>query len=186
MFNFTGSAKVSVGCTVTCRSRKPLSTTMTEAALVFGIPPGVNSVGAGIVSGVSFALARARCERLCVDFDVFALRVGVDSASASCWSSDELALACLSFALTAFALRTGPETPLGRTASESAASWLHAFGADARMRTQRNQSQWRDNFMGRKLATKLLTAQVPGANANLLARILSRARSVQSRMPFSR
>ena len=74
------------------------STTITEAALVFGIPSGVNSVGAGIVSGVSFDFARVRCERVWVDFDVFDLRVGVGSASASCWSSDELALACFSLA----------------------------------------------------------------------------------------
>ena len=29
------------------------------------------------------------------------------------------------------------------------------------MKTQRNQSQLRDDFMGRKLAIKLLTAQAP-------------------------
>src|SRR5882724_2541769 len=202
MFNFTGSHIVSTDCTVTCRSRKPLSatmravsnfwvlaagriwsgffsynvlplfasTTITEAALVFGIPSGVNSVGAGIVSGVSFDFARARWERVWGDFDVFDLRVGVGSASASCWSSDELALARFSFALTAFAFRTGPETPAGRTASESAASWPHVFGTDARMKTQRSQSQRRDNFMGRKLATKLLTAQVRRATASFMSR----------------
>src|SRR6266550_5308186 len=191
--SFTGSHIPSTDCTVTGRSRKPVSatmsavsnfcvlaacrtwsaffsykvlplfasTTITEAALVFGIPSGVNSVGAGIVSGVSFDFARARWERVWVDFDVFDLRVGVGSASASCWSSDELALACLSLALTAFALRTGPETPPGRTASESAASWPHAFGTDARMRTQRSESQRRDNFMGRKLATKRSLTQGP-------------------------
>jgi hypothetical protein len=37
---------------------------ITEAAVVFGIPSGVYSVGAGIVSGVSFDFARARCERV--------------------------------------------------------------------------------------------------------------------------
>src|SRR5207245_8955921 len=79
----------------------------------------------------------------------FALRVGVGSASAS--SS--------AFALTAFALRTDPETPLGRTASESVASWLHTLGTDDRTTTQRKQSQLRDNFMGRKLPIKALVAQ---------------------------
>src|SRR4051794_27671150 len=125
------------------------------------MPSGVNSVGAGIVSGVSFDFVRARWERVWVDFDVFDLRVGVGSASASCWSSDELALACFSLAPTAFAFRTGPETPPGRTPSESVASWPHAFGTDARMRTQGNQSQRRDNFMGRKLATKRSLTQGP-------------------------
>jgi hypothetical protein len=38
------------------------SITMIEAALVFGIPSGVNSVGAGIESSVSFAFARFRCD----------------------------------------------------------------------------------------------------------------------------
>ncbi len=38
------------------------STTITEAALVFGIPSGVYSVGAGIDSSVSFAFARFRCD----------------------------------------------------------------------------------------------------------------------------
>jgi hypothetical protein len=33
---------------------------MTEAALVFGIPSGVNSVGAAIVSDVCFDFARER------------------------------------------------------------------------------------------------------------------------------
>ena len=34
-----------------------------EAALVLGMPSGVNSVGAAIVSGSSFDFARARCDR---------------------------------------------------------------------------------------------------------------------------
>src|SRR5881409_1725101 len=82
------------------------STTITEAALVFGIPSGVYSVGAGIDSSLSFAFARFRCDEACVDLEVFVLRAEVDSTSAS----------SLSLAVTAFALRMGPVTPLGRTA----------------------------------------------------------------------
>src|SRR5215469_9478398 len=88
------------------------STTIMEAALVFGIPLGVYSVGAGIDSSVSFVLARFRCDEACVDVELFVLRARVDSLSAS----------SVSFAVTAFAFRPGPETPLGRTDGESAAS----------------------------------------------------------------
>src|SRR5206468_5120842 len=84
------------------------STTITEAALVFGIPSGVNSVGAGIVSGVSCDFARARRERAWLDLDA----LGFGAAD---WSSASAVFFCV----TAFAFRTGPLTPLGRTRSES-------------------------------------------------------------------
>src|SRR5438552_6201669 len=180
IFNFTGSAIVSVGCTVTARSRKPLSatmsavsnfcvlaagriwsaffsykilplfasTTMTDAALTFGIPSGVNSVGAEIASSVSFAFARFRCDAAWVDFDAFVLRAGVDSTSAS----------SVSLAVTAFALRTGPATPLGRTACDSAASWLHAFSANIETNAQRKKIRLR-HIMAGELAIKVLPAQ---------------------------
>src|SRR6266404_5838448 len=161
MFNFTGSAIVSIGCTVTDRSRKPLSatiravsnfcvlagartwsaffsynilplfasTTITEAAVVFGIPSGVYSVAAGADSSVSFDFVRAWRERACVDFDAFAFGAE-DSVSSSALSfdffafgaEDSVSSSALCFALTALALRTGPATPLGRNAWESAAS----------------------------------------------------------------
>ena len=180
MFNFTGSHIVSTDCTVTCRSRKPLSatmravsnfcvlaagriwsgffsynilplfasTTITEAALVFGIPSGVNSVGAGIDSSLSFAFARFRCEEPRDDFDVFVLRAEVGSTSAS----------SVSLAATALALRTGPETPLGRMTSESTPSCAHAPSAETRTNAQKNQIRLRQ-IMDGKLAIKALSAQ---------------------------
>src|SRR5207237_6591306 len=64
------------------------STTITEAAPVFGMPLGVYSVGAGVDSGVCFGLACVRCERARVDFVDF-------------WTGlDELSISSLSFAVT--------------------------------------------------------------------------------------
>src|SRR4030095_5233600 len=178
--SFTGSHIESTDCTVTGRSRKPVSatisavsnfcvlaggrtwcaffsykmlprfasTTITEAALVFGIPSGVNSVGAGIVSGASFDFARARCDRARLDFDFFAFGAA-DSASSSA-----------SFSVTAFAFRTGPLTPLGRTISESTVSCARALSAELRISAQRNQIRLRQ-IMDGKLAAKRATAQVP-------------------------
>src|SRR6266513_1535831 len=180
MFNFTGSTIVSVGWTVTGRSRMPLSATMravsnfwvlaagrtwsaffsynilpvfasstiTEAALVFGIPSGVYSVGAGIESSVSFAFARFRCDEAWLDFDALVLRAGAVSASAS----------SVSLAVTALALRTGPETPPGRTVSESTPSCAQAPNGETRTNAQRIQIRLR-NFMSGKLATEILFVQ---------------------------
>ena len=44
------------------------STTITDAAPVFGMPSDVYSVGAGVDSGVCFGFACVRCERARVDF----------------------------------------------------------------------------------------------------------------------
>jgi hypothetical protein len=60
------------------------------------------------------AFARFRCDEAWLDFELLVSRADLDSAS-------ELSVS-VSLAVTAFALRMGPETPLGRTASESAAS----------------------------------------------------------------
>src|SRR4029077_17647567 len=119
-----------------------------EAALVFGMPSGVNSVGAAIVSGSSFDFARARCDRVWLDFDRF-----VFGASDS-FSSSEL------FCVTAFAFRTGPLTPLGRTISESTTSCAHAPTVELRISAQRNQIRLRQ-IMDGKLRTKRPSAQVP-------------------------
>src|SRR6516164_4283206 len=175
---------LSVDCTVTGRSRKPVSatisavnsfcvlaacrtwsaffsykilpllasTTITEAALVFGMPSAVNSAGAGIVSGSSFDFARARCDRTRLDFDFFALGAS-DSVSSS-----EL------FCVTAFALRTGPLTPLGRPRSESTTSCAQALSAELRKSAQRNQIRLRQ-IMDGKLWTKQSPAQVPALHA---------------------
>jgi hypothetical protein len=124
------------------------STTITEAALVFGIPSGVNSVGAGIVSGSSLDFARARCDRARLDFDFFAF-------GAADWSSSSEV-----FCVTAFAFRTGPLTPLGRTISESTTSCAHPLSAELRISAQRNQIRLRQ-IMDGKLRTKRLPAQVP-------------------------
>src|SRR6267142_5466924 len=121
---------------------------ITEAALVFGMPSGVNSVGAAIVSGSSFDFARARCDRVWLDLDFFAFGVA-DSVSSSA-----------SFSVTAFAFRTGPLTPLGRTISESTTSCAHAPSAELRISAQRNQIRLRQ-IMNRKLSTKRSPAQVP-------------------------
>src|SRR5882672_7241581 len=121
---------------------------ITEAALVFGMPSGVNSVGAAIVSGSSFDFARARCDRAWLDFDRFVFGAS-DSVSSS-------ALFCV----TAFAFRTGPLTPLGRTISESTTSCAHALSAELSISAQRNQIRLRQ-IMNRKLSTKRSPAQVP-------------------------
>jgi hypothetical protein len=118
-----------------------------EAALVFGMPSGVNSVGAAIVSGSSFDFARARCDRAWLDFDRF-----VFGASDSV-SSSEL------FCVTAFAFRTGPLTPLGRTISESTMSCARALSAELKISAQMNQIRVRQ-IMDGKLRTKRLPAQV--------------------------
>src|ERR1700758_2788126 len=101
------------------------STTITEAALVFGIPSGVNSVGAGIVSGSSFDFARARCDLAWLDFDFFAF--------GAAYSVSSSALCCV----TAFAFRTGPLTPLGLAISESTTSCAQVLSAELRMSAQR-------------------------------------------------
>src|SRR6478736_3187628 len=119
-----------------------------EAALVFGMPAGVNSVGAAIVSGSSFDFARACCDRVWLDFDRF-----VFGASDS-FSSSAL------FCVTAFAFRTGPLTPLGRTISESTTSCAHTPIVELRISAQRNQIRVRQ-IMDGKLRTKRLPAQVP-------------------------
>src|SRR5207244_12112262 len=123
------------------------STTITEAALVFGMPSGVNSVGAGIVSGVSFDFARVGCDRAWLDSDFFAFGAA-DSVSSS-------VLSCV----TAFAFRTGPLTPLGRTISESTTSCAHVLSAELRISAQRNQIRLRQ-IMDGKLATKRASTQV--------------------------
>src|SRR5947199_6192673 len=145
------------------------STTITEAALVFGIPSGVYSVGAGIDSSVSFAFARFRCDEARVDFDAFVLRAAVGSASAS----------SLSLAVTALALRTGPETPLGRTPSESTPSCAHPPSAETRTNAQKIQVRLR-HIMDGKLATELLSTQVSTCLLDATAKIACRARSVRS------
>src|SRR5439155_15338245 len=145
------------------------STTHTEAALVFGIPSGVYSVGAGIASSVSFAFARFRCDEARVDFDAFVLRAAVGSASAS----------SLSLAVTALALRTGPETPLGRTPSESTPSCAQAPSAETRTNAQKIQIRLRD-FMSGELATEILFVQASGSLEMATVTISSRARSVRS------
>src|SRR5438093_2420248 len=122
---------------------------MTEAALVFGIPSGVNSVGAGIVSGVSFDFARDRCERAWLDLDALAFGAADSSSSSAVF-----------FCVTAFAFRTGPLTPLGRMRSESMVSCAHALSNELRNNAQRNQIRLRQ-IMDGKLATKRVTAQVP-------------------------
>src|SRR5512132_3076321 len=121
---------------------------ITEAALVFGMPSGVNSVGAAIVSASSFDVARDRCDRACLVLDFFAFGAA-DSVSSS-------ALFCV----TAFAFRTGPLTPLGRTISESTTSCAHAPSAELRISAQRNQIRLRQ-IMNRKLSMKRSPAQVP-------------------------
>src|SRR5262249_50799368 len=124
------------------------STTITEAALVLGIPSGVYSI-AGIESGDSFDFARVRRDRTRLDFDFLAFG-----------AADSVSEAGSSFVVTAFALRTGPGTPLGRTRSESATSCAHALSSELRINAQRNETRLRQ-IMDGKLATKRLTAQVP-------------------------
>src|SRR5205823_13607523 len=68
------------------------STTITEAALVFGILSGVFYAGAGIVSGAFLPFAFVGCERGCLVFDVFALLIGVGSVSVSSSAFAVLAL----------------------------------------------------------------------------------------------
>src|SRR6476646_4252000 len=121
---------------------------ITEAALVFGMPSGVNSVGAAIVSGSSFDFARARRDRVWLDLDFFV-----------CGASDSVSSSAL-FCVTAFAFRTGPLTPLGRTISESTTSCAQAPSAELRISAQRNQIRLRQ-IMDGKLRTKRLPAQVP-------------------------
>src|SRR6266436_8198218 len=119
---------------------------ITEAALVFGMPSGVNSVGAAIVSGSSFDFARARCDRAWLDLDFFAFGAS-DSVSSSAL-----------FSVTAFALRTGPLTPLGRTRSELTVSCARALSTEHRINAQRNQIRLRQ-IMDGKLEAKFLPAQ---------------------------
>src|SRR5262245_15292509 len=105
------------------------------------MPSGVNSVGAEIVSDASFDFARARCERAWVDFDFFAFGAADSLSSSALWC------------VTAFAFRTGPLTPLGRTISESTTSCAHALSAELRNSAQRNQIRLRQ-IMDGKLWTK--------------------------------
>ena len=147
----------------------PASEAITSFAFMFDdVPEPVWNTSIGNWSSSSPSAIRRRVgdplrlvlveEAVWVDFDAFGLRVGVGSASVSSWSSDELALACFSLVLNRLRFTSTRRRPHPVVhPSESAASWLHAFGTDARMRTQRNQRQRRDNFMNRKLATKLLT-----------------------------
>jgi hypothetical protein len=100
------------------------------------------------VSDSSFDFVRARCDRVWLDFDFFAF-----GASESA-SSSEL------FCVTAFAFRTGPLTPLGRTISESTTSCAHTLSVELRISAQRNQIRLRQ-IMDGKLWTKRSPPQVP-------------------------
>jgi hypothetical protein len=89
------------------------STTITEAAPVFGIPSDVYSIGSGAdAAGVRFAFARALGERAELDLVPEAFRAGLAVAIDSSSVESEIDS-------TGRAFRTGAEMPLGRTASGS-------------------------------------------------------------------
>src|SRR5882724_3081364 len=138
MFNFTGSAIVSTGCTVTGRSRKPLSATI-RAVSNFCV------------------LAAARTWSAFFSYNILPLFASTTITEAAVVFGIPSALS-VSLAVTAFAFRTGPETPLGRTASGSTPSCAQAPSAETRTNAQRIQIRLR-NFMSGELATEILFVQ---------------------------
>src|SRR5207249_11593347 len=83
-------------------------------------------------------------------------------------------------AVDALPLPTDPETPLGRTPSESLPSCAQTPTAETTTNAQKIQLRVRD-FMSGELATEILFVQASGSLEMATVTISSRARSVRSR-----